>query len=252
MGTLLLFPVGLVQTMNCSEALWEAPHLSGSIGQAGRKGWNTIIVKLLATFVFRRRCAYLGVGTDDFDESRITGPTPILTDRQPVPVTQSSTTRKEFILAPEPTASPHPGGAAELDGEPAFVLWQAAHVSELAQEVRLSEFGLTLPLYSALARLKQQPEASMADLARFTFTTPQNMSAAVTRLERMGYVTRRRHPNRARMVEVRLTLEGETALEEAHARVFEVQSQMVADLTAEERAALPGILRRCRDALRNH
>lgn len=153
---------------------------------------------------------------------------------------------------PEPTTDPHPddAGDLELEGEPAFVLWQAAHVSQLAQEVRLGELGLTLPLYSTLARLKQRPEASMADLARFTFTTPQNMSAAVTRLERMGYVTRRPHPRRARMVELKLTLEGETVLREAHALVFEVQDQMIVDLTPEELAALPGILSRCRDALR--
>lgn len=151
---------------------------------------------------------------------------------------------------PETITSPHPTGAEELEGEPAFVLWQAAHVSELAQEVQLGELGLTLPLYAALSRLKHRPEASMADLARFTYTTPQNMSAAVTRLERIGYVTRRRHPHRARMVELRLTPAGETALQEAHARVFEVQNQMMVDLTPEEAAALPDILRRCRDALR--
>ena len=154
------------------------------------------------------------------------------------------------MSTPESTVSPHPEDAVELDGEPAFVLWQAAHVSEMAQEVQLGELGLTLPLYAALSRLRLRPETSMADLARFTYTTPQNMSAAVSRLERMGYVTRRQHPYRARMVELRLTPEGETALGEAHARVFAVQNQMIAGLTPEESAALPGILRRCRDALR--
>ncbi|CAA9579336.1 MAG: hypothetical protein AVDCRST_MAG33-3434 [uncultured Thermomicrobiales bacterium] len=151
---------------------------------------------------------------------------------------------------PQPATDADADDAVELEGEPAFVLWQAAHVSQLAQEARLGGLGLTLPLYSTLARLGQRPEASMADLARFTFTTPQNMSSAVTRLEQMGFVTRRPHPRRARMVQLKLTPAGETVLEEAHALVFEVQDRMIADLTPEELASLPGILRRCRDALR--
>lgn len=152
---------------------------------------------------------------------------------------------------PKPVAriGPRPDDVVALEEHPAFVLWQAAHVSTLAQEAELAELGLTLPLYSVLARLDQFPSASMADLARFTFTTPQNVSSAVSRLERTGYVTRRPHPHRSRMVELRLSAEGTTALQAAHARVFAVEDRMIATLTPEELAALPGILRRCRDAL---
>jgi DNA-binding MarR family transcriptional regulator len=75
------------------------------------------------------------------------------------------------------------------------------------------------------------------DLARASNTTPQAMNTVLVTLEREGFIERHPHPTHGRILQVRLTEEGERRLE-AYPAVRGLETAIEEGFTAEEIAAV--------------
>lgn len=133
----------------------------------------------------------------------------------------------------------------------AYQLKRAQHAVRLALDAELDKIGLSLAQYATLAALKEQPEGSNADLARLCFVTPQTMNALLASLVEERLVQRRRHPTHGRIITLRLTEKGTRSLGEANRVAEEVERQMVAGISHQERKRLLNVLTAFTDSLSN-
>lgn len=123
------------------------------------------------------------------------------------------------------------------------------HMIRAALDARLSDHGVSMAAYAAMAVLAQEPMLSNADLARRCFVTPQTMHAIVQGLAESGVVERRAHPEHGRVVQTRLSRRGRALVARCHREVEAVHALMLADLNVAEQAELTDLLGRCIDAL---
>src|SRR3954471_213504 len=124
-----------------------------------------------------------------------------------------------------------------VDGRSGYLLRQAWHAFRGAMETALRAHGLTGAQYAALSVLARDPGMSGADLARACNTTPQAMNGVLATPERDGLVDRRPHPTHGRILQVRLTREGQLRLEHATPAVRELEDAIERTLPPEETAA---------------
>ena len=124
---------------------------------------------------------------------------------------------------------------------------------ELAVRARLDELlrphGLTTATYTALTVLERRDGLSTAELARNSFVTPQAMADIVAALEARGLIHRSPDPGHGRRRRTCLTQPGRRLLATVAGEVGALEERMVADLSAEQRAALRTALNSCRAAL---
>jgi DNA-binding MarR family transcriptional regulator len=109
------------------------------------------------------------------------------------------------------------------------------------------EAGMPLAYYMLLAGLSEAPEQTMrmGDLAAFTNASQSRLSHAVRRLERQGWVRRRRHPADGRVVLAVLTDEGYRVLAAAApGHVSAVRELMFDHLEPADLAALQDVAAR--------
>lgn len=91
-----------------------------------------------------------------------------------------------------------------------------------------------------LALLKMQPEISQKELSYLLDIRPQSLGELLAKLERGGFITRTPSEADNRVMNIRLTEEGEAAVE----RHGDDVPDLFEDLNAEEREALSGYLER--------
>jgi DNA-binding MarR family transcriptional regulator len=120
--------------------------------------------------------------------------------------------------------------------------------SILAQGDRqLAQHGLThaqwLPLYKLLAN----ENAKVAQMARDLGIDPGAMTRSLDRLESKGLIERQRSSEDRRVVNLRLTPEGQGVAEKVPAVMAEVLNAHLAGFTHEEWQQLTGLLRRMVD-----
>lgn len=130
-----------------------------------------------------------------------------------------------------------------------YQLKRAQHALRLALDAELDNVGLSLAQYAALAALKESPDASNSALARICFVTPQTMNDLLASLVRESLVERRPHPNHGRIITLRLTKKGARLLAEADRLAEDVERQLVAGTSHEERKLLLDLLRTLTDSL---
>ena len=112
----------------------------------------------------------------------------------------------------------------------------------------LSEYDLTGAQYATLTRIP--PEGiPLTELAKMAWAAPSNSSGVVDRLEREGWVRRRRSSDDRRVVLVELTPEGKELLERIHPRYVQRVEELMAPLGESERAALVELLAKLEQAL---
>lgn len=112
--------------------------------------------------------------------------------------------------------------------------------------------GMSHAHYATLVALSEAEEgtARMGDLADFLQFSPSRMSHAVARMERDGWVERRRCPTDGRGQEAVLTDTGRAALEQAApGHVHEVRRLFVDRLSREQQAQLRSIAEVLMDSL---
>lgn len=115
-----------------------------------------------------------------------------------------------------------------------------------AMDARLREFELSVPQYACLELLAQRPGLSNADLARGVFVSRQATHQLLSGLRGSGLIEVRGTGRDQRLA---LTTRGSTLLAAASHAVAKIEEQMLAPLSAEQRAALRATLGACADAL---
>jgi DNA-binding MarR family transcriptional regulator len=113
----------------------------------------------------------------------------------------------------------------------------------------LRPFGLTVPQYSALLFVDDQPGISAAALARACLVTPQTMATVLANLETKGLISRRPHPWHRNATEVALTPDGQRLVQEADATASAIERHIADAFTPQERAQLIEMLHRVSDRL---
>ncbi|MFC0114978.1 MarR family winged helix-turn-helix transcriptional regulator [Kibdelosporangium aridum] len=118
-----------------------------------------------------------------------------------------------------------------------------------AKQAAVKPSGLTVPQYSALLFLSDNPGISAAALARLCLVTPQTMTTILQNLESAGLIVRTPHPWHRNMLETRLTEAGQVAFDKADERAVAVERGLAAEFTEDERKTLRSLLARATAAL---
>jgi DNA-binding MarR family transcriptional regulator len=104
--------------------------------------------------------------------------------------------------------------------------------------------GIKLRQMMLLSYLRAGAPALQQHLCEALWLDPNNCVLLLNELEEMGYVERRRDPADRRRHVVDLTNEGRTALERAERAQEGLEDQVLAGLSADERATLRSLLQR--------
>jgi len=140
-------------------------------------------------------------------------------------------------------------GAGAYEPETGYTAWLLKRTERRAAASMYDELrgiGLTPAQFGVLAALHQLEQASLAELARTQWVTPQAMTGLVAGLERLGYLRRRDQDSRTSPAT--LTPRGRAAFEAGVDRVRAIDETMTSGLTAEEVVRLRELLARCVEA----
>jgi DNA-binding MarR family transcriptional regulator len=118
-----------------------------------------------------------------------------------------------------------------------------------AKTAALRPHGLTVPQYSALVFIAEQPGISASALARACLVTPQTIATVLTNLEGKELVSRRPHPWHRNATELALTSSGRRLLEQADAVASGIEQRIAGAFTDAEQAQLIEMLGRVSEAL---
>lgn len=118
-----------------------------------------------------------------------------------------------------------------------LLLVVAGRILQRRVDEELAALGLTMRHYGALGHLSHRPDLSYSDLARRARVTAQSMHATVRGLEERGAV-RRTLPGHGHAARLEITEEGTRLLDAVHAAAERLDDEVLAHLTATERATL--------------
>lgn len=128
-------------------------------------------------------------------------------------------------------------------------LKRAVDALNTAKQAAVKPSGLTVPQYSALLFLTDNPGISAAALARLCMVTPQTMTTILQNLESAGMIVRTPHRWHRNMLETQLTEAGQAAFDKADERAVEVERGLADRYTEDELATLRALLERCATSL---
>ena len=117
--------------------------------------------------------------------------------------------------------------------------------------LRLAEWDLSVPEFTALAVLKRRPGLSNAQLARRSLVRPQSMNEILVKLEDRGLLRREVDPDHARILRSALTSEGLALLAAAEPAVKSIQDELFGDVPEPERQVMIEGLRGAMEKLRS-
>jgi DNA-binding MarR family transcriptional regulator len=113
----------------------------------------------------------------------------------------------------------------------------------------LEAIGVPRAEYSALAALRMRSGLSNAQLARRCLITPQSMSEVVAALERKDLIRRWNDPDHARILRAEMTPQAWPILAACDAATMDLEAQIQAALSPEDRETLLGGVTECVRAL---
>lgn len=131
---------------------------------------------------------------------------------------------------------PHP--AKDVTEHVGYRLKRAAAALRGAMDRALREHDLTVPQYSCLELLDEQPGLSNADLARGTFVTRQSANVVLRGLLDADLITRAADAGPGRALPVHLTPAGRRRLHAARGAVYAVEARMIEAVPGQRLAAL--------------
>lgn len=117
--------------------------------------------------------------------------------------------------------------------------------------LRLAEWDLSVPEFTALAVLKRRPGLSNAQLARRSLVRPQSMNEILVKLEERGLLRREVDPDHARILRAALTPEGLELLAATELAVKAIQDELFGDLSEPQREVMIAGLRSAMEKLRS-
>lgn len=142
---------------------------------------------------------------------------------------------------------PHPVFDS-LEQEVYLNLWRTYDRLKALEEQVFERFDLTAQQYNALRLLDAAAPERMATLALAArlVTRAPDITRLVDKLERRGWVDRRRRAGNRRFVEVTITPAGSALLASLKDDVLRCHQQQLGHLTSDEATALAELLRRAR------
>src|SRR5271165_4611678 len=108
------------------------------------------------------------------------------------------------------------------------VLWRAQNAVHRQVQDRLSELDVTATQLGLAVHLQELGPLSAADLSRRFQLTPQSVGTALGRVEKLGWVVRRRHPVNRRVVLYVLTDAGLAGIARGREIMVSVNEAIVA------------------------
>ncbi|MEV7015812.1 MarR family transcriptional regulator [Streptomyces sp. NPDC093991] len=135
-----------------------------------------------------------------------------------------------------PVPPPHP--ARDVTEHVGYRLKRTSAALRSAMDKALREHGLTVPQYSCLELLDEQPGLSNADLARGTFVTRQSANVVLRGLRDGGLITRPASAEHGRALPVHLTPAGQERLRVARGAVYAIEQRMISNVAPDRLAAL--------------
>lgn len=138
----------------------------------------------------------------------------------------------------------------DLDVEPMGLLGRLARLrTHLAREIdkTLAGHGLNSASFDVLATLRRSGppyQLSPGDLIATTMVSSGTMTNRLDQLEKAGLIERSHNPDDRRSVIIALTPKGSALVDEAVTSHVANQHRLLENLSADERAALDGLLRK--------
>jgi DNA-binding MarR family transcriptional regulator len=149
------------------------------------------------------------------------------------------------------TAATAPVDAGD-DSHPArvgYLIYRVERRIRTRLDSALAAFGVTTSEYVALSILRERDGISNAQLARWTFVTPQAMSLVISALDRRRLVRRRPDPNHRRALRVSVTTRGRRVLAQCDRAMDTIESDMLAGLDPQTIEAVRTALASCAHSL---
>jgi MarR family transcriptional regulator, organic hydroperoxide resistance regulator len=131
-----------------------------------------------------------------------------------------------------------------------YLLARVGRAHRAGVSTRLAEVGLHVGQEMVLVYLWDQDGRSQTELAERLEVEPPTLTRMLSRMERCGFVERRRDPEDGRIFRVYLTPEGRALREPVEAGWMEVEDRAFANLTLEERLLLRRLLLQVRANLK--
>ena len=154
------------------------------------------------------------------------------------PASTGSQDGSNSCLVNEVTAfMPHPN-----EDSVGWMLAQTARLHRFYLNEKLAEMGLFAGQEQVLQVLDRQDAITMSELATTLRVRTSTASKAVTRLAALGFVEREADAKDRRAVRVKLTRQGKAAAGHVHAFWDEVEADMIAEFTPEDRKRLRKLL----------
>ena len=115
-----------------------------------------------------------------------------------------------------------------------------------AKDAVLRPMGVTVPQYTALLVINDEPGISGAELARRCLVTPQTMTTVLGNLTLKGYIERRSVPGQGRAMETTITAAGKRILAKADKEVLAVEKTLAGTMAAKDQATFAKLLDQAR------
>jgi DNA-binding MarR family transcriptional regulator len=115
----------------------------------------------------------------------------------------------------------------------------------------LAPHGLSIAMWRVMAVLASTGQQRQIDLAELTSTDASTLSRLVTRLVRLGLVTRTRSTSSNREVVVKLSAKGQSLVARLIPIARDYEAAAIAGMTAQELAVLKRCLRRAYDNMKS-
>jgi DNA-binding MarR family transcriptional regulator len=145
-------------------------------------------------------------------------------------------------MAAHPPAQPP---VAEFAGQLLFRLWRASHVRAADA---LGSVGLTPALFALLNVIGAREGAIQQELGSAMGIDRSTMVSLIDQLESEGLAKRRPSATDRRAREITITPKGRRLLQRARRMLSQMEDEVLAGLTAEERRQLLALLRRALDS----
>jgi MarR family transcriptional regulator for hemolysin len=150
--------------------------------------------------------------------------------------------RESREMATHPSAGPP---VTEFAGQLFFRLWRATHTRAADA---LETVSLTPALFALLNVIGAREGAIQQELGSAMGIDRSTMVALIDQLESAGLAKRRPSATDRRARQIEITPKGRRLLQRARRMVAQVEDEVLAGLTAEERRELEALLRRALDS----
>jgi DNA-binding MarR family transcriptional regulator len=141
-----------------------------------------------------------------------------------------------------PSADPP---VTEFAGQLFFRIWRATHTRSAE---RLGSIGLTPALFALLNVIGAREGAIQQELGSILGIDRSTMVSLIDQLESAGLATRRPSATDRRAREIAITTKGKRVVNQARTLLFQVEDEVLAGLTTQERGELVALLRRVLDS----